>query len=82
MRIRHPEYRPGDHLAICDRCGFTMWASEAMKTWDGLLVCKDDYEPRHPQDFVRARVDQQRVNDPRPYPEDVFVTVPEVNYGS
>ena len=23
--------------------------------WDGLIVCKPDWEPRHPQDFVRVK---------------------------
>ena len=71
---RSNQYKPGDHLAICDRCGFTLWASEMKKTWDGLLVCPEDWEPRHPQDFVRGKDDKQSVTDPNPYPEDVFIT--------
>jgi hypothetical protein len=74
MRVRAPQYRPGDHLVVCDRCGFTIWSSEAKKTWDGLIVCPEDWEPRHPQDFVRGRDDKQSVPDPRPYPDDVFIT--------
>jgi len=41
----------GDWLAICDRCGFRFHASDLRETWDGLYVCKDDWEPRHPSDF-------------------------------
>jgi hypothetical protein len=67
-------YRAGDHLVLCDRCGFKMYASQTRKTWDGLRVCEKDWEPRHPQDFVRGKVDKQAVTDPRPEPEDVFVT--------
>lgn len=73
-RLNH--YQPGDHLAVCDRCGFTLLASEMKKTWDGLLVCPADWEPRHPQDFVRGKDDKQSVTDPRPYPETVFITTP------
>jgi len=33
-----------------------------LKRWDGLLVCPDDYENRHPMDFLRAR--QERISVP------------------
>lgn len=33
-----------------------------MKRWDGLIVCPEDYENRHPQDFLRAR--QERISVP------------------
>ena len=58
MKSRSPGYRPGDHHAICDRCGFAYRASELKKTWDNLWVCAKDWEPRQPQDFVRARPDR------------------------
>lgn len=47
----------GDWNAICDRCGFKFKASELKKTWDNLYVCEDDWEPRHPMDFLRGRPD-------------------------
>jgi hypothetical protein len=25
-----------------------------MKTWEGFMVCKDDWEPRHIADFIKA----------------------------
>jgi hypothetical protein len=59
-------YIHGDYNIICDRCGFKIKRSEALKTWDNLLVCKKDWEPRHPQDFVRGKADRQRVADARP----------------
>src|SRR6185295_18818765 len=67
-------YRPGDFLRDCDRCGFTVYASETRKQWDGLIVCAIGcFEERHPQDFVRGRVDRQNVPDPRPVPTARFV---------
>lgn len=66
MAIR-TTYRPGDFLRDCDRCGETVYASETRKQWDGLIVCAIGcFEERHPQDFVRGRVDRQNVPDPRP----------------
>jgi hypothetical protein len=66
-------FRPGDHKIIDDRTGRTIYASEARKEWTGELVHKDDWEPRHPQDLVRSRVDRMSVRDPRPRPPDVFI---------
>lgn len=51
---RKPAYRSGDHWVECQRCAFTYRNSEMKKEWTGLIVCKPCYEPRHPQDFVRA----------------------------
>jgi hypothetical protein len=63
-----PAYKPGDHWKICDVCGFRCRSSETRKRWDGLITCEADWEPRHPQDFVRGRVDNQNVPNPRPEP--------------
>jgi hypothetical protein len=63
-----PGYRAGDFWRICDVCGFQRRASATFKRWDGLMVCAEDWEPRHPQDFVRGKKDQQNVPDPRPEP--------------
>ena len=60
-------YKLGDYLVICDQCGFTRYASECRLTWQNLFVCADRcWRPRHPQDFVRARIDRQRVPIARP----------------
>lgn len=59
-------YKHGDWNVICDRCGFKFKRSECRYEWNGLLVCKDDWEPRHPQDFVRGVADRQAVPDARP----------------
>lgn len=66
-------YVSGDHWKICDVCGFKYRASQTSKRWDGLMVCREDFEERHPQDFVRGRVDRQNVPNPRPEPADVFL---------
>lgn len=66
--------RRGDWKAVCDRCGFDFWASELRKEWTGLYVCSADWEPRHPQEFVKGRADRQNVPWSRPQPADVFQT--------
>ena len=71
--ITAPAYIPGDYWKICDRCGFRKRSSETFRTWDGLYVCREDFESRHPQDFVRGRKDLQNVPDARPEPVDNLV---------
>lgn len=64
---------PGEPLGICDRCGFKFRLKELRKEWTGLMVCKDDYDPRHPQDFVKGVKESGGVKDARPEPTDKFV---------
>jgi hypothetical protein len=47
---------------VCDR---KIKSGSIMKRWDGLLVCPDDYENRHPMDFLRARA--ERISVPFAY---------------
>ena len=71
--MSHEGYHPGDFYRICDVCGFKKRASETSKRWDGLMVCREDWEPRHPQDNVRAKHDRMIVPQPRPEPPDRFL---------
>jgi hypothetical protein len=45
----------GRWLFYCDVCGKKMVSTDAKRRWDGLYVCKNDWEMRHPSDFIRAR---------------------------
>lgn len=47
-------YKPKAWNALCDVCGGKFKSTEMRKRWDGLMVCGSDWEPRHPQDFLRA----------------------------
>ena len=63
----------GDYNVICDVCGFKLKRSQTRKRWDGLLVCDADWEPQHPQDFVKALPRRRRRLDLRPEGADKFV---------
>ncbi len=63
----------GSHNVICDRCGFKFKGEELQKEWTGYMVCSTCYEPRHPQDFVRSKPDQQPKAYYRPEPSDNFI---------
>lgn len=70
-------YAHGQWNAICDRCGFKFKSNQLRMEWTGLRVCDGGgtnkcWEPRHPQDLVRARKDQQSVPWTRPEPADQF----------
>jgi hypothetical protein len=62
----------GQNNVICDRCGFKFKSSDLHKTWNGLWVCQRDWEPRHPQDFVKGVLDNQRAPLSRPEAPDAF----------
>ena len=73
-KTKNPGWQPGNHWVYCDRCASAIRSEDAMTTWDGLIVCPDDFELRHPQDFVRGRADDIVAKDPvRSEPDDVFV---------
>ena len=55
---RDPGYIPGDNWDTCDRCDFEYRVSELQEEWNGLTVCDECYEPRHPQDFLRVKEEQ------------------------
>lgn len=76
---RYDYYKPGDFNRICDRCGLKRKASETREEWNGKIVCADGcFEERHPQDFVRGKYDDQRVDKPRPDTEPVYVSPTDI----
>ena len=47
-------YKPKNWNALCDVCGFKFKSHDLRLRWDNMMVCRADWEPRHPQDFLRA----------------------------
>ena len=81
MRITSPfgkdSYRPGGTYGICDICGGKYRLKELRRQWNGLLACRDDWSPQHPQEHLRGV--QERIKYPgevRPEQEDTFVSTP------
>jgi len=66
--------RPGDWNVVTDCCGRTRKFSECLQQWDGLIVCPEHYDPRHPLDFIKATHDDQRVPIARPQGTAVYLT--------
>ncbi len=84
----NPSFVSGDFKAVCMRCGCVFKGSQLRKTWDGLYVCKADWEEKHPQLQVRGVRDDQRAPFTVPDitagqgPEDFEVPVTKVNANS
>lgn len=72
-------FKKGVYNMVCDRCGLVFKSDKLRR--DGynpaLYVCKEDYDPPHPQDRLRAVRDKQSVPVARPEPSDRFVSLTE-----
>lgn len=65
-----------DYNVICQVCRAKIKASTALKRWDGLIVCKDDYETRHPLDMPAPKQPEERTLPfTSPESEDTLITV-------
>lgn len=64
--MRRKFFKSGDFLRVDDRSGFTVYASQTKREWTNNIVDKGLWEPRHPQDLVKGRPDNQAVPEPRP----------------
>lgn len=79
------QFKLGEWLVVCDRCGWKRFASQVTETWDGLIVCSPSvkegcFETRHPQDFIKQIKDDSSVPFIRSRPTDVYVSGgPEFN---
>lgn len=65
----------GQWNAICDGCGRKFKSGQLRKDWQGFMMCEKDWEPRHPQDFVRAAKPESVPAWTRPEPPPNYVNV-------
>lgn len=70
---KSPPYKPGQHFALCDLCGYRFLSGELRKDYRGMMVCKDDYETRHPQESIKVKKERIKVDNPRPQTADRFL---------
>lgn len=66
-------HAPGDWNVITDCCGMKRKFSQVIRQWDGLIVCPEHHDPRHPLDFVKSTHDDQRVPIARPESTPVYI---------
>jgi len=71
---RRDYFKLGTNNAICYVCGFKRKASEMRLRWDGVWCCKEDWEIRQPQDFVRGLPEETAPDWTQPDPPAFFIT--------
>ena len=71
-------FLPGAYNQICDRTGQKLKRSQCIKEWNGLIVRRESFEKRQPQDTLRSFEDHQAVADPRSEAADTFLGDNEV----
>lgn len=69
-------WKRGQWNAICDICGQKFHSSDLKERWDGLMCCRQDWNIRQPQDFVRGIPDPQAIAWSRPDVPPPFVPNP------
>ena len=62
---------PSNYL-LCDRSNFKV--DELKTEWTGLMVRPEDYEERHPQEFVSNAFNQIDRGAQNPEPDNVFIS--------
>jgi hypothetical protein len=70
-----------EHYVRCDNTGLRVLSGDVRKQWDGLLVWKEQFDERHPQEFVRGVVDNFAVREARPE-EPMSVALDTVSTGT
>ena len=71
--MRSTWWKKGDYNAICDECGFKFKASELKERYDGMRVCSDDWEPRHPSEKTIPVRGPNKLPWTRPEATDTFI---------
>lgn len=66
-------FKSGTWNFICDVCGRKYKSDEGLRRWDGAMVCHQDYELRHPMDFLRGRKEKISVPWVRDEPADQYI---------
>lgn len=69
-------YDSGSWWVYCDVCKQKTKAQDTKQRWDGFQVCEPCWEPRQPQDFVKAKIDKISVPFSRPIEEILWVQPP------
>src|SRR3990167_228690 len=66
-------FKSGYYNVICDVCGRKLKSDEVRKRWDGFYVCPEDFETRHPLDFLKVPSTEKAIPWSRPEPADIFI---------
>lgn len=68
-------FKSGVWNVICEVCGRKCKSDEVRKRWDGLIVCNQDFDIRHPLDFIRPYPPERPVPFISDEPADILIYV-------
>lgn len=63
----------GNWNALCDSCGMKFKANELRERYDGMMVCPEDWEPRHPSERPLSIRSPRALPWTRPEAPDTFI---------
>lgn len=66
-------WEQGQYDAICDVCGFSFKSGKLKKRYDGMMVCAEDWEARHPLERTVSIRSPATLPWTRPEPADTFI---------
>ncbi len=61
------QYKLGDWFVFCDVCDCRIFGSDALRKWNGMYVCQQDWETQNPQDFLKPHIEHREAPIKRPY---------------
>ncbi len=66
----------GEWNVVCPQCGFHFKSGQLRKRWDGIRVCQQCWEPRHPLDLIKSPPPEKPIpwSAPEPIPTYINVT--------
>lgn len=68
-------YWHAEPQALDPASGFKVPYRNLVRQWDGEWVDRRFVDKRNPQDLLRARADNPKLDHPRPEPTDVFLAL-------
>lgn len=73
----------GKWKAVCDQCGAEYLSDQLSLQWNNLRTCRGPgthncWEPRHPQETLRGKRDNQAPAWARPVPPEIELTTNQV----
>jgi len=61
MRQWKNSYTPGTYKRECDKCGWDYLRVQMKREWNGLIVCADCFDPRHPSTYPRPQITERPI---------------------
>lgn len=71
-------FKRGTYKVRCDLSGTLVNSDQVRKMWNGLIVRKELWTPRHPQDKMAKPTPERKPAHPRPEGEPEFIEATDI----